>query len=162
MAEKEVRPATTCMPVSQPPSLRSKAMEYLHLHSMDGIDGCASWSASSVALPAEEVLGHIWTAVLGHIRTAGLKLNPGKYHLMRQFLGHVVGANRVATDPAKVEAVQGWPTLVSVCQVRVFLGLASFYRLFVLGFADIARPLHSIMEKGRRFHWTKEYDSTFR
>ena len=40
--------------------------------------------------------------------------------------------------------------------VRSFLGLCSYYRRFVRGFADIARPLHRLTEKGADFRWTAE------
>ena len=48
------------------------------------------------------------------IRGAGLRLHPKKYTLTllqreTRFLGHVVGPEGVATDPAKVEAVRNWP-----------------------------------------------------
>lgn len=46
-------------------------------------------------------------------------------------------------------------------EVRSFVGLASYYRRFVKGFAEIARPLHQLTEKGRRFKWTEECQSAF-
>jgi hypothetical protein len=55
--------------------------------------------------------------VLQRLGTAGLKLKPSKCELLQKevkFLGHVVGADGVSTDPAKVEAVEKWviPTTV--------------------------------------------------
>ncbi len=44
------------------------------------------------------------------------------------FLGHIVSREGVGVDPAKTEAVEKWPTLVNVKDVRAFLGLASYYR----------------------------------
>ena len=93
------------------------------------------------------------------IRGAGLRLHPKKCNLLHRetrFLGHVVGSEGVATDPAKVEAVRNWPIPRNVGEVRSFLGLASYYRRFVRDFAPIATPLHRLMDKGREFSW--EYD----
>ena len=45
--------------------------------------------------------------------------------------------------------------------VRSFLGLCTYYRRFVPSFADVARPLHQLTEKGQRFTWMKECDSSF-
>ena len=46
-------------------------------------------------------------------------------------------------------------------EVRSFMGLASYYRRFVKGFAEIARPLHQLTEKNRRFEWTSECQKAF-
>ena len=51
-------------------------------------------------------------------------------------------------DPAKVEAVRQWPVPKNQTEVRSFVGLASYYRRFVKGFAETARPLHQLTEKG--------------
>ena len=40
-------------------------------------------------------------------------------------------------------------------------GLCSYYRRFVKGFADIARPLHKVCEKNSKFIWTDECQQSF-
>nr|GFC04420.1 putative reverse transcriptase domain-containing protein [Tanacetum cinerariifolium] len=40
------------------------------------------------------------------------------------FLGHIVSAEGITIDPAKVEAIPKWPRPTSVTEVRSFLGLA--------------------------------------
>ena len=44
-----------------------------------------------------------------------------------KFLGHVVSAEGIAVDPAKVEAVLNWEQLKSVTEIQSFLGLAGYY-----------------------------------
>jgi hypothetical protein len=63
------------------------------------------------------------------------------------FLGHMVSENGVKTDPGKVNAVSNWPTPKCAKELRSFLGLCSYYRKYVNGFALIASPLHAIILK---------------
>ncbi|KAI4905005.1 hypothetical protein NFI96_003630 [Prochilodus magdalenae] len=98
------------------------------------------------------------------IRAAKLKLHPKKCSLLQRkvaFLGHIVTEEGVATDPAKVEAVQKWPTPANIEQLRSFLGLASYYRRFVRDFASHAAPLHRLTEKGASFNWGEEQNRAF-
>ena len=48
-----------------------------------------------------------------------------------------------------------------VKEVRSFLGLASYYRRFVRGFAEVAAPLHALTEKAREFKWTEACEGAF-
>ncbi|XP_058864420.1 uncharacterized protein LOC131706752 [Acipenser ruthenus] len=102
--------------------------------------------------------------VLRRVRKAGLKLHSEKCQLMRQevsFLGHRVGAEGIQTEVDKVTAVRDWPIPVNPRQVRSFLGLASYYRRFVQGFATIAAPLHRLLRKDEPFEWTPACQEAF-
>ena len=102
--------------------------------------------------------------VFSRLREAGLKLKPRKCTLFRRsvlYLGHIVSSDGVSTDPEKTRAIADWPTPTNVKEVQSFLGLASYYRRFVKGFANIARPLHRLTEKSRDFVWTYECDQAF-
>lgn len=57
-----------------------------------------------------------------------------------KFLGHVVGAKGVRPDPKKVECIlRTEPT--SRKDIRAWVGLASYYRRYIDGFAKKVRPL---------------------
>jgi len=77
-------------------------------------------------------------------------------------LGHVISSAGLATDPAKVQAIQDWPTPTTVRALRGFLGLAGYYRKFVRHFGVIAKPLNDLLKKDSLFIWTSLHDSAFR
>ena len=42
-----------------------------------------------------------------------------------------------------------------------FVGLCSYYRRYIKGFADIVKPLNKLTEKKQKFIWTKKYQEAF-
>ncbi|XP_078431101.1 putative mitochondrial protein AtMg00860 [Wolffia australiana] len=69
-------------------------------------------------------------------------------------------ARHGALDPSKIDAIVSWPKLKSIHDVRSFIGLATFYRRFILGFSGIMTPITDIL-KGEKFEWTSSADQTF-
>ena len=67
------------------------------------------------------------------------------------FLGHIVSAEGIRVDPAKIEAVMNWKSPRNVTEVRSFLGQAGYYRIFVRVFSVIASPLTKLLRKGIKF-----------
>ena len=111
----------------------------------------------------EELIDRLET-VLDRFRRANLKLKPKKCVLFRkqvEFLGHIVSANGVATDPKKSEKVMNWPVPKNVSEVRSFLGLCGYYRRFVPNYYTKAKPLHDLTKKSRSFEWTEDCENSF-
>ncbi|GFQ73200.1 retrovirus-related Pol polyprotein from transposon opus [Trichonephila clavata] len=77
------------------------------------------------------------------------------------YLGHIISAEGVRTDPRKVAVVKEWSQPRNVHELRSFLGLCTYYRRFVKGFSLIARPLHRLTEHKRPFVWTEECEVAF-
>jgi hypothetical protein len=46
-------------------------------------------------------------------------------------------------------------------QVRSFLGLAGYYRRFILNFSKIAKPITKLLKKGNKYVWSKDCDESF-
>jgi hypothetical protein len=48
-----------------------------------------------------------------------------------------------------------WSVPTTITKIRSFLGLVGYYQRFIKGFSKIAKPMTSLMEKGREFKWTR-------
>ncbi len=86
--------------------------------------------------------------VLGRLERERLKAKLEKCVFLQsqvRYLGHVISAKGVATDPRKAQAVSQWRRPSNITELRSFLGFASYYRRFVEGFAKIAAPLHRLV-----------------
>ena len=77
------------------------------------------------------------------------------------FLGHIISADGVQSDPQKTEKVSMWPVPTSKRYVQKFLGLASYYGRFLKDFATIARPLHQLTEKTAKYVWMDKAQAVF-
>jgi len=78
------------------------------------------------------------------IWNAGLTLNLLKCHFAQtrvSFVGYIVGGGRFFPDPLKVESIISMKEPQTKTEVRRVLGIFSFYRNHVEGFARIDKPL---------------------
>jgi hypothetical protein len=72
-----------------------------------------------------------------------------------------VSPEGITTDPEKLKAVREWPTPKNKHEIRSFLGLCMYYRRFISGFANIAKPLTKLTEQKQPFQWTSEVEAAF-
>jgi hypothetical protein len=86
--------------------------------------------------------------VFARLQNQNLKVKLPKCQFFQHqvsYLGHVVSAEGVATDPAKIEVVKEWQRPGHLAELRSFLGFASYYRRFVEGFSKLSAPLHHLV-----------------
>ncbi|GJT29801.1 putative reverse transcriptase domain-containing protein [Tanacetum coccineum] len=77
------------------------------------------------------------------------------------FLGHVVNQNGIHVDPSKIEAVKNWKTPTTPSEIRSFLGFTGYYRLFIVNFSKITKPLTSLTQKNQKYVWGMEQEEAF-
>ena len=102
--------------------------------------------------------------VFERLRSANLKLKPKKCHLFKdkvQYLGHVVSADGISTDPEKISAITDWEEPHCTAQVRRFLGTVGYYRRFIPELSTIAHPLNHLLGKNVGFDWTDDCKRAF-
>ena len=76
-------------------------------------------------------------------------------------MGFDISCDGVKASPDKVKAVLEWPQPETIRDIRSFLGLASFYRCFVRGFSQIARPLTELTKKEGDLTWGAQQRKAF-
>lgn len=89
----------------------------------------------------------VLSEALRRLRQEGLLLKPSKCRFAEsavEFLGHVVSDKGIQPAKSKVEVLLNFPVPGNVTELRTFIGLGSYYRRFIRGFAILAAPLHDL------------------
>ena len=93
-----------------------------------------------------------------------LYLRPDKCEFERttvEYLGVIISHNSVAMDPVKIAGVTEWPAPTNKREVQSFLGFTNFYRRFIKGFSEHARPLFDLTRNDSKWHWDLAEQSAF-
>jgi len=95
---------------------------------------------------------------------AGLSLKASKCKFCMKempYLGFLVGPEGVRPNPEKVVAIREMAVPQKKKMLRAFLGLAQYYRKFVLGFSQIAAPLYDLLKLDATYTWRGEHQEAF-
>jgi hypothetical protein len=88
-----------------------------------------------------------------------------------EFCGHLIRNKIIRLLSSKVAIIIKWPTPINVHEVRVFLGIVTYYRRFIRAFAKICVPLFDLLKeadaeirkkKFRKIKWTTSTEAAFR
>ena len=77
------------------------------------------------------------------------------------YLGHLISPEGISLLPNKLDSIRHMPVPNSAKEIKQFLGLTGYYRKFVPRFADISRPLTTLMKKDAKFEWTSACPKSF-
>jgi hypothetical protein len=79
------------------------------------------------------------------------------WHEQLPILGYIVDEHGVHVDLAKIQFIHDWPAPTTLTELQIFLGLANFYRWFMLRLSHIAWALNQVTKGGgkAKFTWGK-------
>jgi len=102
--------------------------------------------------------------VLQRLREQELSLKPEKCVFNTtevEYLGMIIKPGQISMDKTKLDGVVNWPVPTTLKQVRSFLGFVNFYRKFIAGYSNVARPLIDLTKKDVPFVWLPECQAAF-
>ena len=92
--------------------------------------------------------------VLAKIKESGLKLNQSKCLFgvsELTFLGHVMSAEGVKSDPKKIETITGMLVSTTKVELQRFLGMLNYLGKFIPNLSDETAPLRALLKNEREF-----------
>ena len=95
-----------------------------------------------------EVFRDVW---MSGLTVAGDKLALGMSRI--DIVGMVCDEEGRHPERRKVQKIVDWPVPRSVTDVRAFLGLCTYYRIFVPSFSVVAAPIIELLRKSEPFAW---------
>ncbi|GJW90044.1 putative reverse transcriptase domain-containing protein [Tanacetum coccineum] len=78
-----------------------------------------------------------------------------------QFLGHVIDSQGIHVDPAKIKSIKDWASPKTQTEIRIFLGLAGYYRRYIKGFSKITKSMTKLTQKKVKFVWDEKQEAAF-
>ena len=78
-----------------------------------------------------------------------------------EFLGVDISESGFEMDEKKITAIAEWQKPTSVRGIREFIGFVNFYRRWIPGFSDVARPLHDLFQKNQAWQWMENEQTAF-
>ena len=116
-----------------------------------------------VSKTVEEHLTKLET-VFTRLRDANLLINPEKCCFLRthlRFLGHTVAEKGCTPNDEKTSAIAKYPRPKNAKDIRVFMGMMQFYRMYIPGFSIVAAPLTHLLKDDIVFSWNVDQETAF-
>lgn len=130
-----------------------------------GLDGvCVYLDDILITAATEEQHNERLRSVLQRLRGAGLRAKREKCFFHRQeveFLGYKVDAQGIHPTEEKTRAIVDAPEPTSKGELQAFLGLISFYSMFLKDRATVAESLHRLLDKNAKWSWGQEERQAF-
>ena len=81
-----------------------------------------------------------------------IELKKSTFYIRKiKYFGYIITPGKIRMDLKKIAIIKNWKMLTNIKEVQAFLGLANYYRKFILRFKHIALPLTNLTKKGQQF-----------
>ena len=75
-----------------------------------------------------------------------------------KYLGQIINAKGQTPDLGRAEVIKRMLVPNNVTILQAFLGLASYYGMYILNMQICRAPLNNLLKKGVKWDWTKDYE----
>jgi len=121
-----------------------------------GLEHCTMVYIDDIIIFTKDEPSHMRAleAVFERLRELDLKVSKDKCEFCRTevtYLGHVINAHGIKTDPKKLSAVRDMPEPTCTLELESFLGKVGWYQKFINDFANLAHPLMRMKAKKVEF-----------
>jgi hypothetical protein len=102
--------------------------------------------------------------IFNRLRGANLKIHPEKCHwavTKVKFLGHELENGKLMINSDKLSIVRNYPPPQNQKQLRAYLGLSTYFRKFLKGYAQTTFPLRQLLKKDVPYVWDKACQDAF-
>lgn len=133
---------------------------------ISGLDGCKAY-LNDIIIYSDNWVEHLerLQALFERLSAANLTVNLAKSdfaHAHVTYLGYEVGQGQVKPLNSKIHAIDKYPAPKAKREVMKFLGMAGYYRRFVMNFSDIVAPLTDLLKKEVKFIWSDSCEKAFK
>ena len=102
--------------------------------------------------------------VFNQFREAGLKINGKKSFFSKSevtFLGNKWSNGKLQPDESKFEIIREFKQPKTPKQVKSFLGVTGFYRMYIHNYSTITEPLRNLLRKNVKFNFDGKCEQAF-
>ncbi|RMB94657.1 hypothetical protein DUI87_28892 [Hirundo rustica rustica] len=118
-----------------------------------------------IATPTQETCVDWTVSLLNFLGLQGYRVSQKKAQMVRQtviYLGYEVSAGQRTLGQDRKEAIYQTPKPQTVKELRTFLGMTGWCRLWIYNYGLLVKPLYALITEGSRdLQWTKDATRAF-
>lgn len=130
------------------------------------IKDCTTIYIDDLIVASEDFESHMKhvNLVLDALATVEMTINFDKCQFLRfevDFLGHIISAEGVRVDKAKLQPILDYPRPYNVRQLRRFLGMCTYFKRFTNHYSHTVDPLLGLLKKNVKWGWSSDLQIVF-